>query len=274
MEVRKLDLFYGPLDSNKMELYLGEFTHKAPVVLYIHGGRFTDGSLKDIISEDMQGALDNGMAYATIDYPLVPEATLDETMKHIAMAIQYLKYHAEAYGLDKNKIAISGSSAGATVCLYLATSKDYKDLAAADPVLQESSKPCCIGLYDPQATYDCSKWMSLLADKIKNLENTLQGAINELNRLYGTQIESLEKVSEFAQVLNQFDMCRKINAETVPVFVKSFVKETDQQDYLHHPAHSQEIIRYCKAYGVPYEEHYAGDQTRWFYQFAKEQISK
>lgn len=272
--IKKLDLMYGEHNLDKMELYLVEKVNNAPVVVYVHGGRFSGGSLKDILDEDMKGALDNGMAYATIDYPLSPEVTLDEIMKHIARAIQYLRYHAEDYNLDKEKIAISGSSAGAGACLYLATTPDYQDLKSEDPVLRESSKPYCVGLYDTQANYNILKWEALLQDKIKDLDEIFEESIEEINCLYGIKVESIKQMEEYKPVFEKFDMCRYIDSKMAPVFIKCFVEEEDEHDYLHHPIHSAEVEKHCEANQVSYEVHYEGDQTRWFYQFAQEQFSK
>lgn len=55
---------------------------------------------------------DAGVAVATLEYPLFPDATLVETVREVRSAVAWLYRHGADYGVDPSRIYASGSSAG------------------------------------------------------------------------------------------------------------------------------------------------------------------
>ena len=61
-----------------------------------------------------------GAAVATLEYTLVPEATLGEVVREVRSAVAWLYQNVAAYGVDPERIYVSGSSAGGHLAGMLA----------------------------------------------------------------------------------------------------------------------------------------------------------
>ena len=133
------DEAYGPDKLNKFDFYQAKGKGPRPLIFYIHGGGWLGGDKaeKKIPPRVIQGHLDQGISYARINYRFSP---LPTPVTDAAYTLQFIKYHADKYGIDKNKIIISGGSAGAATCLNLLFKDDMADPKAKDPVLRESTR--------------------------------------------------------------------------------------------------------------------------------------
>jgi acetyl esterase/lipase len=64
------------------------------------------------------------VAYADVEYRLLDEAELPQILRDCARAVQFLRYYADKYNLDKKRVASFGSSAGAGTRFWLAMHDD------------------------------------------------------------------------------------------------------------------------------------------------------
>lgn len=130
----------------------------APVVVWIHGGGFQSGDRRYLPDTLEPGSLfaaatSAGLAVATIDYRLSGEAHFPAQLADVSAALDYLRCHTVELGLDGERIAIWGESAGGTlaalaaltdgglraaVCWYPLT-----DLMARWPERTDSPRRCC-----------------------------------------------------------------------------------------------------------------------------------
>ena len=60
-----------------------------------------------------------GVAVAVLEYTLLPEATLAEVVREVRSAVAWLYRHAGAYGIDRDRIHVGGSSAGGHLAAML-----------------------------------------------------------------------------------------------------------------------------------------------------------
>ncbi len=94
-----------------------------PLLLYLHGGGFTVGSLETHDSLCRQLALRSGGAVVALHYRLAPEHRFPTAVDDAWGALRWLAVHAGSLGLDATRLAVGGDSAGgtlATVCALLA----------------------------------------------------------------------------------------------------------------------------------------------------------
>ena len=116
-------LHYGAQDSQTVDLFMPETDDPAPLHIFIHGGYWQALSKRES-TFPAQGFLDQGVAFAAVDYTLAPHATLDEITAECLDAVSYLFEQADLLCLDPARISLSGSSAGAHLaamtCLDLA----------------------------------------------------------------------------------------------------------------------------------------------------------
>lgn len=91
-----------------------------PVLLYLHGGGFTVGGLDTHDSLCRQLALRSGAAVVSLDYRLAPEHRFPTAVEDCIDAVHWLAREGAALGLDTQRLAIGGDSAGATLATVCA----------------------------------------------------------------------------------------------------------------------------------------------------------
>src|SRR4249920_2780344 len=104
------------LQKHLLDIYLpANAKGKLPLVIFIHGGgwlsndKFADiGYMKKTVAE----IVSSGFALASIDYRFSTQAIFPAQIQDCNRAISFLFDNADKYGLDKNRIAVMGFSAG------------------------------------------------------------------------------------------------------------------------------------------------------------------
>lgn len=98
---------------------------KRPVLLFVHGGGWSIGD--KAAGEDVKAPhfAAEGWAFASINYRLVPQASVEQQAADVAGAIAYLRAHADALGIDANRIVLMGHSAGAHLVALVGTDTRY-----------------------------------------------------------------------------------------------------------------------------------------------------
>jgi acetyl esterase/lipase len=84
----------------------------APSVLYIHGGGFVLGSVDDDHAQAAAMALEVGAIVVSVDYRLAPEHPYPAGLQDCYAALRWMEQNAEGLGIDADRIAVAGSSAG------------------------------------------------------------------------------------------------------------------------------------------------------------------
>ncbi|WP_101047785.1 alpha/beta hydrolase [Macromonas nakdongensis] len=91
-----------------------------PVLLYLHGGGFTIGSVATHASLCRHLAHLAHCAVLSVDYRLAPEHTFPTAVHDAWDALQWLHAQAPALGLDPARLAVGGDSAGGTLGIVTA----------------------------------------------------------------------------------------------------------------------------------------------------------
>lgn len=98
----------------------------APLVVFVHGGGWKRGDKHSETGAYKPGHyLQQGYAFASINYRLGPQATVEQQAGDVASAIAYLAKNASQLGIDKNRIVLMGHSAGAHLCALVGTDPQY-----------------------------------------------------------------------------------------------------------------------------------------------------
>jgi acetyl esterase/lipase len=97
----------------------------AALVVWVHGGAWRAGSREPV---PVAPLTDHGFAVASIDYRLSPEAKFPAQVHDIKAAIRFLRAHAAEYGLDGERVAIAGASAGGHLAALVGVTGGHKDL--------------------------------------------------------------------------------------------------------------------------------------------------
>jgi acetyl esterase/lipase len=98
----------------------------APLIVFVHGGGWQRGS-KDNATGRWKASHypGEGYAFASIDYRLVPEATVEQQAADVASAVRALVDRAAELGIDRRRIVLMGHSAGAHLVALAGTDERY-----------------------------------------------------------------------------------------------------------------------------------------------------
>ncbi len=115
----------------------------APLIVFVHGGGWKRGSKDNATGRWKPSHYPaEGYAFASIDYRLVPQATVEQQAADVAAALKALVDRAERLGIDRRRIVLMGHSAGAHLVALVGTDEHYlrgaglsfADLAGVIPI--------------------------------------------------------------------------------------------------------------------------------------------
>src|SRR6202044_4228652 len=113
-------------------------------LVYLHGGGYIVGSLDQFDTAMRLFAETSGAVVYAVDYKLAPEYQWPVQIQEIEFVVRWLIEHAAERGLDPERIALGGDSAGGnltcTVSLKLRDERGPK-LAVQMPIYPEAALP-------------------------------------------------------------------------------------------------------------------------------------
>jgi acetyl esterase len=89
-----------------------ETSAPVPGILYIHGGGFIIGSVETEHGGAAAMAIDTGAVVVSVDYRLAPEHPFPGPLHDCYAALWFLSAEADELGVDVDRLAVSGGSAG------------------------------------------------------------------------------------------------------------------------------------------------------------------
>jgi arylformamidase len=112
------DLRYGPGAEETLDLFMPAGPSPAPLHVFIHGGYWQRLS-KDESCFAAPMFQQHGSYFAALNYTLAPHQTLTGIVEETRRAISWLYQHADKWGFDRDRIYLSGHSAGAHLAMMM-----------------------------------------------------------------------------------------------------------------------------------------------------------
>lgn len=97
--------------------------------------------------------VDSGYTVFLTSHCSAPKYAIPDALEDVQRAIQFVRYNAAVYHIDKEYIGITGTSSGGHLSLLAATSDDISDPASKDPVGQVSSKVQAAAVFCPPTDF-------------------------------------------------------------------------------------------------------------------------
>jgi acetyl esterase/lipase len=119
--VLDLDVVYANSGDRELKLDLArpaEGKGPFPCVVLLHGGGWRMGNKKDVRSW-LTFLAKEGYVAASVGYRLVPDATFPGQIEDAKTAVRFLRANADKYGIDKDRFAAMGWSAGGHLACLL-----------------------------------------------------------------------------------------------------------------------------------------------------------
>lgn len=121
------------------------------VLWMVSGGWFSNHD--NINPGMMKGFLDRGHTVFAVVHGSAPKFTVPEILPDIDRATRFVRLHAKEYGVDPNRLGISGASAGGHLSLMQGTRGKAGDPNAKDPLGQVSSRVQAVACFFPPTDF-------------------------------------------------------------------------------------------------------------------------
>ena len=143
----RLGVAYGPSPDEWLDIFpaAGAGGSAAPILLLIHGGAWKGGSARDN-TYPAAALVPRGVAFAAVNFSLVPSATLAEQVRQSRAAVAWVREHAHELGVDPERIHLAGVSSGGHVGGMLAVTDWERDWGLPADTLKGAA--LVSGMYD------------------------------------------------------------------------------------------------------------------------------
>jgi acetyl esterase/lipase len=155
--LREVAYLYG-IRREKLDVYLPAPRYRGrttPAIVYIHGGGWTGGDKGEARADEICGTLaDAGYVVVSINYKL-GDGAWPQNLMDCKNAVRFLRAKSKEYGVNRRRIAVAGSSAGAHLALLVGFTAGIKELepkGIGTPYSRVSSAVrCVIDMYGPSS---------------------------------------------------------------------------------------------------------------------------
>lgn len=154
-----VELSYGSDALQKLDFWKSNQIG-APLVIYVHGGGWKRGDKLGATGQKDEHFVEQGYAFASINYRLVPTHTVEDQAGDVANAIAYLIARSESLGFDGGRVVLTGHSAGAHLAALVGTDLRYLEKAGLSGTSLRGVIPIDGAAYDvPQQIAESGRLM-------------------------------------------------------------------------------------------------------------------
>ncbi|UUY09602.1 alpha/beta hydrolase [Pseudomonas sp. J452] len=252
---------YGADTRHRFDIFLPKSAYnsktRTPLAIFIHGGGFSSGAKEDAYSSSNQklikALLAKGAAFASINYPLISKSGetvgLIKSLRGAQRALQYLKQDTR-YNIDPQRVVLLGSSAGASIALWLAFHDDMANLSSTDPVEQQSTRVRGAAASQTQSTMDVIGWEQVFAQYNWSVEDMGSSGPNfygvrSTADLYRSSTVAYRQEVDFLHMMDAGDPEIWVATDGVPV-----TAPTSTGILYHHPYHARTLRDQARAVGL------------------------
>ncbi|MEO8429857.1 MAG: alpha/beta hydrolase, partial [Verrucomicrobiota bacterium] len=150
---RAEDVIYGRKFGTALTLdvFQPEKTNGYGILIMISGGWFSSHEAINPIF--CKAFLDRGYTVFAVVHGSQPKFTITEIVPDIHRAIRFVRHNAAMYGIEPNRIGISGASAGGHLSLTMGTQGVTGKADAKDPIDREDSAVQAVACFFPPTDF-------------------------------------------------------------------------------------------------------------------------
>ncbi|MEX2279344.1 MAG: alpha/beta hydrolase, partial [Acidimicrobiia bacterium] len=121
-----------------------------PTLVYLHGGSWTGGDPHAQSRPLIHHLAEDGWVVATVGYPLSPKATFPDHLIGVKKALAWLRTEGAEHGVDPDRMAIAGGSAGGHLAALAALTPNRPEYQPGFEDVDTSVTACVTlyGIYD------------------------------------------------------------------------------------------------------------------------------
>jgi acetyl esterase/lipase len=180
------------------------------IVVMVSGGFSSDHAWTDSMfsAGTFKALTDRGMTLFLVVHGSQPKFVVAEIVQDIHRAVRFVRSNAKEYGVDPNRLGITGASSGGYLSLSIATGGKDGDKDAKDPVDRASSKiQACACFFPPTDLVNYG------------VEGRLFNQFEPVKFAWHTIPVAEKPREEQIKILKELSPYWKITAETAPTFI-------------------------------------------------------
>ena len=145
------DVVYGHKDGMALiyDVLRPEKQNGAAIAYMMSGGWFSRWRDPNAMSRIAQDMLDDGFVVMLVYHGSSPRYHVPDAYADVSRAIRHIRQNAASYGVDPDRIGVTGGSAGGHLSLMLGLAADDGVADAEDELLQHGNKVAAVVAYYP-----------------------------------------------------------------------------------------------------------------------------
>lgn len=150
-EIQRTDgIVYGRRGERNLTMDVLRPKHPNGVgVVLMNSGGWKSGAAGSFRGWMAAPMIRHGYTVFVICHVSQPQATIMEIVEDVNRGVRFVRHHAAEYGIDPQRLGVTGGSAGGHLSLMLATRGGPGPADAADPVDRESSAVQAVAIFYP-----------------------------------------------------------------------------------------------------------------------------
>jgi acetyl esterase/lipase len=204
-----MDVFRPTKDANRLGLVFvvsgGWVSNREPFALFY--APFVSAMVK------------RGYTVFTVGHGSQPRFTIPEAVGDMQRALRFVHYHAKHFGIDPDRIGISGMSAGGHLSLMMGTTGGRGDPKARDPIDRASSRVAAVACFFPPTDFLNYGSEGAVAFDLKGLLANFRPAVDV--RELDPKTKRLERISDekALAVYREVSPITHVTAESAPTLI-------------------------------------------------------
>lgn len=145
------DVVYGHKDGMALiyDVLKPRNANGAAVIYMVSGGWFSRWAPPETRATQFRDLLDAGFTVIPVHHGSAPRYYVPEAYADVSRAIRHIRLHAGDYGIDAERMGVTGGSAGGHLSLMLGLAADRGDASASDAVMRVSNQVAAVVAYYP-----------------------------------------------------------------------------------------------------------------------------
>ena len=156
LQYSKTEIIYGRKDGMALTMVMltpKEKPNGKAIISVLSGNWVSSDRMREGFPERSQMYIESGYTVFGVMVSCQPRYAIPDEIIDLKRAVRFIRYNARDYGIDPNKIGITGSSSGGHLSLMVATADDITETKSTDPVDKVSSRVQAAAVFYPPTDF-------------------------------------------------------------------------------------------------------------------------
>lgn len=152
----KTEIIYGRKDGMALTMIMlkpAARSNGKAIISVLSGNWISSERMREAFSNRENMYVESGYTVFGVMVGCQPRYAIPDEVTDLKRAVRFIRYNAKGYGVDPDKIGITGSSSGGHLSLMVATADETTDTKSFDPVDKVSSRVQAIAVFYPPTDF-------------------------------------------------------------------------------------------------------------------------